>query len=204
MEEKHSNLNLKEHSEPAAGNSQMPVSIMVVLTLLGYIGCYKVDELNANFAANVHAPFGSPAEVASLAPSEAELIFGKGKQIYANCQGCHQPNGGGTPGQIPPSVNSSWVKGDPKLAAAIVLNGLQGAIAVNGTPYNGAMTAVGAAWSDEEIAAVLTYIRQSWGNGEELVTADQVAEARTMIKDSGHQGTWNKASLDDAGFATPE
>lgn len=203
MEEKHSNLNLKEHGEPAAGNSQMPVSIMVVLTLLGYIGCYKVDELNANFAANVHAPFGSPAEVASLAPSEAELIFGKGKQIYANCQGCHQPKGGGTPGQIPPLVNSSWVKGDPKLAAAIVLNGLQGPIAVNGTPYNGAMTAVGAAWSDEEIAAVLTYIRQSW-NGEELVTAEQVAEARTMIKDSGHQGTWNKASLDAAGFATPE
>ena len=100
-------------------------------------------------------------------------------------------------------VNSSWVKGDPKLAAAIVLNGLQGPIAVNGTPYNGAMTAVGAAWSDEEIAAVLTYIRQSW-NGEELVTAEQVAEARTMIKDSGHQGTWNKASLDAAGFATPE
>ena len=87
MEEKDSNLNLKEHGEPAAGNSQMPVSIMVVLTLLGYIGCYKVDELNANFAANVHAPFGSPAEVASLAPSEAELIFGKGKQVYANCQG---------------------------------------------------------------------------------------------------------------------
>ena len=203
MEEKHSNLNFKEHGEPAAGNSQMPVSIMVVLTLLGYIGCYKVDELNANFAANVHAPFGSPVEVASLAPSEAELIFGKGKQIYANCQGCHQPNGAGTPGQIPPLVNSSWVKGDPKLAAAIVLNGLQGAIAVNGTPYNGAMTAVGAAWSDEEIAAVLTYIRQSW-NGEELVTAEQVAEARTMIKDSGHQGTWNKDSLDAAGFATPE
>ncbi len=96
------------------------------------------------------------------------------------------------------------MKGDPKLAAAIVLNGLQGAIVVNGTSYNGAMTAVGAAWSDEEIAAVLTYIRQSWGNGEELVTAEQVAEARTMIKDSGHQGTWNKDSLDAAGFATPE
>ena len=56
MEEKHSNLNLKEHGEPAA-KLTMPVSIMVVLTLLGYIGCYKVDELNANFAANVHAPF---------------------------------------------------------------------------------------------------------------------------------------------------
>jgi hypothetical protein len=66
------------------------------------------------------------------------------------------------------------------------------------------MTAVGAAWSDEEIAAVLTYIRQSWGNGEELVTAEQVAEARAMIKDSGHQGTWTKDSLDAAGFATPE
>ena len=141
---------------------------------------FSLCALNVSLMADDQA---SPAESGVSYYKDIRPIF------QSHCQGCHQPKGGGTPGQIPPLVNSSWVKGDPKLAAAIVLNGLQGAIVVNGTTYNG---------------AVLTYIRQSWGNGEELVTAEQVAEARTMIKDSGHQGTWNKDSLDAAGFATPE
>ena len=79
MSEEKNNSNLNEHSEPVAGTAQMPVGIMVILTLLGYIGCYKVDELNANFSARVHAPFGSADEVASLAPSEAELVLEREK-----------------------------------------------------------------------------------------------------------------------------
>lgn len=195
MAENQSNLNLNEHDEPSAGDQQMPVSIMVVLTLLGYIGCYKVDELNANFAANVHAPFGSPEEVASLAPSEAELVFGKGKQLYANCQGCHQPHGGGTPKLVPPLAQSEWVLGDPQKAAAIVLNGLEGPIVVKGEEFSAAMTPVGAAWSDEDIAAVVTYIRQEWGNGGSRMMPEEVAATRAKIQEAGHTGTWTVETL---------
>ena len=64
MSENFSNLN--EPGEPSSGTAQMPMGIMIVLILLSYIGCYKVDQMNANFAANVHAPFSEPDEVASL------------------------------------------------------------------------------------------------------------------------------------------
>ncbi len=196
MSKETNNRNLDEHSEPVAGTAQMPVGIMVILTLLGYIGCYKVDDLNANFSARVHAPFSSADEVASLAPSEAELVFGKGKILYANCQGCHQPEGGGTPGSIPPLVGSEWVTGNPGRLAAIVMNGLGGPIEVNGEPFNNQMTPVGAAWSDEDIAAVLTYIRGNWGNGGARVMPEDVAATRATIKEQGQTGPWTVKSLE--------
>ena len=198
MSKETNNRNLDEHSEPVAGTAQMPVGIMVILTLLGYIGCYKVDDLNANFSARVHAPFSSADEVASLAPSEAELVFGKGKILYANCQGCHQPEGGGTPGSIPPLAGSEWVTGNPERIAAIVMNGLGGPIEVNGEPFNNQMTPVGAAWSDEDIAAVLTYIRGNWGNGGARVMPEEVEAARATIKEQGQTGPWTVESLEAA------
>lgn len=188
-------LNVSEHAEPAAGNTQMPVSVMVVLTLLGYIGCYKVDNLNANFASNVHAPFGSPEEVASLAPSEEELVFSQGKQLYANCQGCHQPNGGGTPGTFPPLAGSEWVLGDPQRIAAVVLNGLGGEIVVSGKTYNNQMTPVGETWTDEQVAAVLTFIRKEWGNNAGRVLPEEIAKTRAKTAESGHAGPWTEETL---------
>ena len=188
-------VNVSGHAEPAAGNAQMPVSVMVVLTLLGYIGCYKVDNLNANFASNVHAPFGSPQEVASLAPSEEELVFSQGKQLYANCQGCHQPNGGGTPGTFPPLAGSDWVLGDPQRIAAVVLNGLGGEVVVSGKTYNNQMTPVGETWTDEQVAAVLTFIRNEWGNNAGRVLPEIVAQARTKTGESGHTGPWTEKTL---------
>ena len=198
MSKETNNRNLDEHSEPIAGTAQMPVGIMVILTLLGYIGCYKVDDLNANFSARVHAPFSSADEVASLAPSEAELVFGKGKILYANCQGCHQPEGGGTPGSIPPLAGSEWVTGNSERIAAIVMNGLGGPIEVNDKPFNNQMTPVGAAWSDEDIAAVLTYIRGNWGNGGARVMPKEVKAARATIKEQGQTGPWTVERLEAA------
>tara|TARA_Y100000588_G_scaffold107861_1_gene118171 strand:- start:1185 stop:1790 length:606 start_codon:yes stop_codon:yes gene_type:complete len=193
-----SKMSVNEHAEPVAGNSQMPVGVMIILTLLGYIGCTKVDQLNANFAANVHAPFGSADEVASLAPSEEELVLSTGKKLYANCQGCHQPTGGGTPGQIPPLAGSEWVLGDSQKAAAIVINGLGGPIEVAGKSFNGAMTAVGATWTDEQVAAVLTYIRSEWGNDAGRVMPEEVAEAKKKIQASGQSGPWTVDTLNAA------
>ena len=193
-----SNLRVNEHAEPVAGSAQMPVSVMVVLTLLGYIGCTKVDQLNANFASNVHAPFGSPDEVASLAPTEEELVLNSGKKLYDNCKGCHQPNGGGTPGSFPPLVGSEWVLGNPQKVAAIVMNGLGGPITVVGKSFNNQMTPVGATWTDEQIAAVLTYIRNEWGNGGGRVLPEEIGKARGKIQESGQVGAWMVEALNAA------
>ena len=150
------NLNLDEHNEPQAGASQMPVGVVILLILAGYIGCYTVDKNNANFSAMVHAPFTEPDEVASLAPSETELMRSQGRTLYANCQGCHQANGMGTAGQFPPLAGSEWVRGNPETVAAIVLQGLSGPLKVAGKSFGAeAMTPFGPALKDEEIAAVI-------------------------------------------------
>jgi mono/diheme cytochrome c family protein len=94
-----------------------------------------------------------------------------GKRIYTNCVSCHQTSGQGIAGQYPPLVDSEWVLGSDRVLARILLNGIIGPIEVRGKVYNAQMPA----WrqlSDRDIAAVLTYIRASWGN-----TADPVSEA---------------------------
>ena len=181
------NVKLNEQPEPSAGNAQVSLGVTVVLILLSYVGCYKVDKLNANFAASVHGPFGSEEEVRSLAPSAEEIMLSKGEKDFKSvCAACHGPTGTGG-AQGPALAQSEWVNGDPRRTAAIILKGISGPIIVNGKPFNGAMPAVGAAYDDERLAAVVAYIRGSFGNvpnkaysREELLQA--VSEARATAE----------------------
>jgi mono/diheme cytochrome c family protein len=204
MSENFSNLN--EPSEPSSGTAQMPMGIMIVLILLGYIGCYNVDQWNANFAANVHAPFTEPDEVASLAPSAEELLVARGKQVYSkNCVACHQANGAGSGTDIPPLAGSEWVKGDVATIVAITQKGLIGPITVAGKKYGaGAMTAAGETLSPDELAAVISYIRKEWSNGGSTVGVEEVNDARKKVNDSGQSGQWEVKTLEAAGFTIPE
>lgn len=108
----------------------------------------------------------------------------EGERIYqTNCMACHQVTGQGLPGSFPPLAESEWVAKDPALLARIVLHGMQGPITVKGSEYNSIMAPLGAVLSDEQIAYVLTYVRQAWGNSAGPVEASVVAEAR-----SEHEG----------------
>jgi len=108
-----------------------------------------------------------------------------GGQLYETyCGACHAPNGlGATGGQFPPLAGSEWVKGDPERAIQIVLHGLQGPIEVNGKPFNLLMPPQGAVLPDDQIAAILTYVRASWGNEGGKVSPDMVAKARAATAD---------------------
>lgn len=100
-----------------------------------------------------------------------------GKTIYKNvCQACHQANGQGIPGAFPPLAQSDYLNGNVNQAIAAVTKGLQGQITVNGETYNGVMPAQNL--SDEEVANVLTYVYNQWGNDGSLVTPAQVAATR--------------------------
>jgi mono/diheme cytochrome c family protein len=103
-----------------------------------------------------------------------------GKAIFtARCAACHQATGAGVPGAFPPLAKNSNVTGDPKGPITAVVKGKQGALKVGGTTYNGVMQAWRGAppalLSNAEIAAVLTYVRSSWGNKASAVTEAQVA-----------------------------
>ncbi len=100
-----------------------------------------------------------------------------GKQIYSQtCFACHQGEGQGIAGAFPPLAKSDYLNADVDRAIKIVLHGKTGEIKVNGKTYNSVMTAQ--SLSDEEVANVLTYVYNSWGNNKTEVTPSMVAKAK--------------------------
>lgn len=106
-------------------------------------------------------------------PVTANLML-TGKAIYAKrCMTCHQVDGSGAQNMIPPLVKTGQVLGNKTQLVKIILNGMNGEIRVNGDVYAGEMPAQ-RDLTDKEIAAVLTYIRNSFGNKASGVTAGEV------------------------------
>jgi mono/diheme cytochrome c family protein/lysophospholipase L1-like esterase len=122
---------------------------------------------------------------------KAAAAYELGSEVYhreAHCATCHQPNGMGLDPAFPPLVGTPWVTGSQERMTKIVLNGLHGKINVGGKVYDPEkgvppMTAFGSILKDEEIAAVLTYVRNSWGNRADPVSADTVKKVRDATKD---------------------
>ncbi len=103
---------------------------------------------------------------------------GGGQRLYQTyCMGCHQAEGQGIPGTFPPLAKSDYVLADTGRSIETVVNGLHGPIEVNGQPYNGTMPPMGHL-KDEEIAEILSYVRSSWGNAANPVSAAEVAAVR--------------------------
>lgn len=100
-----------------------------------------------------------------------------GKGVYtASCAACHQENGMGLPGAFPPLAKADYLMADKKRSINVVLHGLEGKIKVNGVDYDGVMPALGL--DDEDIANVLTYVRNTWGNKGEAVKPSEVKALR--------------------------
>lgn len=100
-----------------------------------------------------------------------------GKQVYmTTCFACHQSEGQGIESVFPPLASSDYLNADVDRSIKVVLQGLQGEITVNGATYNNVMPSQ--ALTDEEIANVLTYIYNSWGNSKDRVTPAMVAKVR--------------------------
>lgn len=111
------------------------------------------------------------------------LMAQDGGQLFGlYCSACHGADGkGAAGGQFPPLAGSPWPVGDPARAIKIVLLGLNGPVEVNGKTYNLEMPPQGAAMTDDQIAAILTYVRSSWGNKDTAITADQVKSVRSSL-----------------------
>jgi len=99
------------------------------------------------------------------------------KVFAAACVACHQADGKGLPGAFPPLAGSDYLEADPKRAIGVVLHGLTGPVTVNGKEFNSVMPPM-TQLSDTEIADVLTYVMNSWGNDFGVVTAADVAAVR--------------------------
>lgn len=116
-----------------------------------------------------------PEEVEAEPLPALALLQKEGKKVYANCSSCHQSSGEGQAGVYPPLAGSEWVIGNTEALVMIIHNGVAGKIEVAGTTYNGNMGAIGANLNAKSLAALMTYIRTSWGNDASLVTPEMAA-----------------------------
>ena len=146
---------------------------------------YILDSQKGRIWRIMHYPNGVP-KVGELkeedqALADAVLIpESAGKTVYdANCRACHQAKGGGAPGMIPPLHGTEWVTGDKTRLINVVLKGLSEKIEINGRSFQNAMPAI-ATLSDQEIADVLTFVRNNFGNKSDAVTVDEVKKVRGM------------------------
>ena len=104
----------------------------------------------------------------------------RGEKVYkATCIACHQADGLGVQRMNPPLVKTKWVLGDKKALAGIIINGLKGGeIEIDGDDFHNPMPPMGAQLDDQQIADVLTYVRNSFGNKASAVTVADVKAAR--------------------------
>ena len=122
--------------------------------------------------------------VKSKLKGEELALFNTGREIYNRegyCSTCHQPDGRGLDASgFPPLIGTKWVSGNEERLIKIALKGVMGPIDVNGKVYPGQvpMTPFGGLLKDREIAAVLTYVRNSFGNEAPAITPDKVKQVR--------------------------
>jgi putative membrane-bound dehydrogenase-like protein len=134
------------------------------------------DEMSARVTsvlARVTWP-GKPGEATPPALTiDEQKRFDAGREIYGNiCQACHQPDGRGQDRLAPTLIGSALTLASPDIAARILLNGKEGPV--------GLMPPVGSVLSDEQMAAVLTYVRREWGQAGTPVEAATVAKVRKL------------------------
>jgi len=136
---------------------------------------------------------GKPGYVEPALPppltAEQQAFVEAGKQLYAVCGACHQPNGQGQEALAPPLANSEWVTGPESRLIRIILQGVGGPMTVNGREYSLDMPGLGAALNDEQIAQILSYIRRDFGNTAPVIEPETVAKARMSTKDRGASWT---------------
>tara|TARA_R110002049_G_scaffold13550_28_gene59110 strand:- start:23 stop:475 length:453 start_codon:yes stop_codon:yes gene_type:complete len=114
-------------------------------------------------------------KISNPAQTDLEKSIERGSEVYQNfCVQCHLPTGKGVPNNFPPLAGSNWLTEKRTESIHSVKFGQRGEIVVNGVTYDGIMTPMGL--SDEEVADVLNYVMNSWGNTqEEMVTVEEVA-----------------------------
>ena len=169
--------------------SQMPVDDWMgdtYQTALAHLQGKSLDEKQEEMAET------------SLEGADRELYL-KGRNIYSRdgyCQTCHQVDGRGlSASQFPPLAGTAWVTGSEERLIKVVLKGLLGPMTLQGKEYPGdvPMTPFEGLLNDEEVAAVLTYVRNSFGNEASVISPEKVAEVRAAIADK--EGYYSPAEL---------
>jgi mono/diheme cytochrome c family protein len=186
---------LREKPEPTEGYSPLPLMLLGLMSACILFSAIYLGRYSGGFDPMVYderiLPGMLEGNAAAPVAQDPKVL---GRRIFmANCVACHQATGLGLPGAYPPLVGSEWVAGPDERIIRIVLSGLSGPITVKSTPFNFSMPSLGPSLRDEQLAAVLTYIRSDWGNNAPAVSPDKVKEIRAAI--AGRTGPWAAEEL---------
>lgn len=174
-----SNLVLVDHSIFRAFNKG-------ALGLLRVTGDKNLTVFQGEINEGIYMPEGGaiqklPVDTKSEGPTLARTVAERveaGRRIYSqSCVACHMANGEGLANVFPPLANADYLNEDANRAIRAVLHGLSGEVSVNGVIYNNIMPAQ--VLSDEQVANVLTFVYQSWGNKAQEIKPAMVAAQRT-------------------------
>jgi nitrite reductase (NO-forming) len=146
---------------------------------------YSGKQLDESYVSDKLA---SLAPVAAAAKASTAGTLTKTQQMEAGgvlfkgtCSTCHQETGTGLPNVFPPLAKSDFLLSNKQRAIQIVMNGLTGPVKVNGADYNSVMPPM-SQLNDDEIANILTYVLNSWGNSDGTISAEEVAKVRATTK----------------------
>jgi len=187
----------REKGDPAAQST--PLSLGIIAGMIGiamlagnYFGGNTGNDFGAanikgyeyprNFDGVVNAGGGGMTPLELHQPAN---WIASGKAVYGtNCGSCHGPEGTGVAGQYPHLKGSEFVLGGEMRLTSILLHGITGALTVDGKAFNGQMQPLGTtALNNTQLAQVLSYVRNSWGNTASVIYEDQIKEARKILGD---------------------
>lgn len=199
-EENKDDIYKRELSDPTEGDRPWPLGIWVLILIMSAFGCgyFLVFSGDGSLGYGDLRDYAAPrlTGVGSDRAQKEEAVVdlaALGRQVYqSSCMACHQATGQGLAGAFPPLDGSEWVTGNAAAPVNIVLGGLSGPIVVKGVTYNGVMPGFGSQLSDDEVAAVVSFIRNSWSNDAAPVSPELVAELRVA---SEGKGSWTADEL---------
>lgn len=159
-----------------------------------------VHDLIRGIDPHLHWP-GRPGVDLDARELDPREMVDRGRRLYVHCMSCHQSNGLGLPPLYPPLDGSPYVTGDPHRLARILMHGLEGPIEVLGERYDQAMPAAPIS-GDVDLAAVMTYIRQAWGNDSNPVAPELIGLVRR--NDADRRRPWTAEELETIKGPRPE
>jgi len=200
---------LREKPEPRENRAPLPLYLLgFVAAWIFFVAIYAIHhrggvELTFQKAALIYDErYTAAMDKNHVAVKVVIDPLVQGKKLFnGTCATCHQATGQGVPGTYPPLAKSEWVNGPDERVIRILLHGLGGDVKVLGNTYNGSMPNFGKGggggynWTDENIAYVLTYVRQAFGNTAAAIEPAKVTEIRTKSA-AGRDKPWTMAELE--------
>lgn len=181
IQEIHQKL-IKDKELPKEGFSFLPIALIFLFAGVCFWGGIHIVTQGGEFRWDGYHPDYVAEDKTLSIPQKSLFEIGE-KVFLAQCAQCHQNDGLGVAGVYPPLVDSNWVLGHQEVLARILINGMNGKVIVLGKTYNGNMPAFGPSGLNlkpKQIAGVLTYIRQEWGNAGTEISEDTMKNYMAM------------------------